>query len=78
MVNNTILSLKIKSTVLLFTILTYFSKTYKIEAIFPENVDKNNANPSNIHEYLNHGNWSQKTKIKKSFQFHILRWTGFF
>ena len=48
--NTTFLYLKIKLTVLLFTIFTIFSKSDKILGKIPENVNKNIGNPSIIHK----------------------------
>ena len=44
---------------------------------FRKNV-KNIANRSIVHKNSNLDNSLWKTKLKKSFKFHILRWTEFF
>ena len=46
----------------------------KFLAKIPENVNKNNADRSNIRKNLNHDN-SRKRNSKNLFLFHILRWT---
>ena len=50
------LSLKIKSTTLILTVFTYFSKIDETLGKNSGNLNKNNANRSNIHQTLNYDN----------------------